>query len=107
MGRLVRYCMVGTTTDFFDKADKLGEVHQIRNADVYWGDNGSLWEDAHSAMCEKVAEVKGVQVEEIKESYLSGEEYEEDTCVLENSAWSERHGNNFDWKIFGVEENLL
>lgn len=42
MGRLVRYCMVGTTTDFFDKADKLGEVHQIRNADVYWGDNGSL-----------------------------------------------------------------
>ena len=30
------------------------------------------WEDAHSAMCEKVAEVKGVQVEEIKESYLSG-----------------------------------
>ena len=65
------------------------------------------WEDAHNAMCEKVAEVKGVQVEEIKESYLSGEEYEEDTCVLEDSAWSERHGNNFDWKIFGVEENLL
>lgn len=65
------------------------------------------WEDAHNAMCEKVAEVKGVQVEEIKESYLAGEEYEEDTCVLENSAWAERHGNNFDWKIFSVEENLL
>lgn len=42
LGRLVRYCMVGTTTDFFDKADKLGEIHQIRNADVYWGDNGGL-----------------------------------------------------------------
>lgn len=56
---------------------------------------------------ERAKEVKGVQVEEIKESYLSGEEYEEDTCVLENSAWSERYGNNFDWKIFGVEENLL
>lgn len=42
MGRFVRRCMVGTITDFFDNADKIGEIHQIRNADVYWGDNGSL-----------------------------------------------------------------
>lgn len=42
MGRIIRRFMVGTTTDFFDNADKLGEIHQIRNADVYWSDNGSL-----------------------------------------------------------------
>lgn len=34
--------MIGTTTDFFDNADRFGEIHQIRNADIYWSDNGNL-----------------------------------------------------------------
>lgn len=48
-------------------------------------------EEAHTAMCEQLADVYGVPVEDIKESYVN-----------ESSAWGERHGNNFDWKIFEV-----
>lgn len=59
-------------------------------------------EEAHTAMYEQLADVYGVPVEDIKESYLSGEEYDSQTCVNESSAWGERHGNNFDWKIFEV-----
>lgn len=44
-------------------------------------------EEAHTAMCEQLADVYGVPVEDIKESYLSGEEYDGQTCVNENSAW--------------------
>lgn len=42
LGRHIRCCTIGTTTDFSDNADRFGEIHQIRNADVYWGDNGNL-----------------------------------------------------------------
>lgn len=62
------------------------------------------WEAAHNEMCSRIAEVLDEPVEDIKESYLSGEEYDDDTCVLENSAWTERHHNNYDWKIFQCEE---
>lgn len=60
-------------------------------------------EEAHAEMCQQLADVYGVPVEEINESYLSGEEYDGQTCVNEDSAWGERHGNNFDWKIFNIE----
>lgn len=61
-------------------------------------------DDAHGEMCQRVAEVLGVNTSEIMESYLSGEEYNEHTCVTESTAWTERYGNNFDWKIFKYEE---
>ena len=61
-------------------------------------------EEAHSEMCQCVADVLGVSKEEIVESYLSGDDYDDQTCVLENTAWTERHGNNFDWKIFKLND---
>lgn len=60
-------------------------------------------EDAHAEMCRQLADVYDIPIEDINESYLSGEEYDAYTCVNEDSAWGERHGNNFDWKIFKVE----
>lgn len=62
------------------------------------------FDDAHNKMCEYVAAVLDVAPEEIKESYLEGEEYDENTCVTEFTAWTEHHGNNFDWKIFTLNE---
>ena len=61
-------------------------------------------EDAHSEMCQCVADVLGVNKEEIVESYLSGDDYDDQTCVLGNTAWTERHGSNFDWKIFKLND---
>lgn len=56
--------------------------------------------EAHAEMCKRVATVLGVGVEEVTESYLDGVEYSSNTCVCRDSAWTERHGQNFDWKIF-------
>lgn len=61
-------------------------------------------EEAHSEMCQRVADVLGVDKAEIVESYLSGEDYNDQTCVIENAAWTERFGNNFDWKIFAQND---
>lgn len=61
-------------------------------------------DDAHDRMCEYVAEVVDASKEDIKESYLEGVDFNDTTCVIENAAWTERHGNNFDWKIFLVND---
>ena len=61
-------------------------------------------EEAHSEMCQCVADVLGVGKEEIVESYLSGDDYDDYTCVIEDAAWTERYGNNFDWKIFKLND---
>lgn len=55
-------------------------------------------------MCEYVASALGVAREEIKESYLQGEEYNDSTCVIRDAAWAECHGRNFDWKIFTIND---
>ena len=56
--------------------------------------------EAHDEMCKWVAAVLGVGIEGVIESYLAGVEYASDTCICRDSAWTERHGHNFDWKIF-------
>lgn len=59
-------------------------------------------EAAHDRMCELIAEATGHPVTHIKESYLEGVEFDESTCVLEDCAWTERYGANYDWKIFSI-----
>lgn len=56
--------------------------------------------EAHDEMCKWVAAVLGVGIEGVIESYLAGVEYASDTCICRDNAWTERHGQNFDWKIF-------
>ena len=60
----------------------------------------STHEEAHAEMCKRVATVLGVGVEGVTESYLDGIEYSSGTCVCRDSAWTERHGQNVNWKIF-------
>ena len=48
---------------------------------------------AHDEMCRRVAEVYDISPDEVKESYL------------EDIAWAERYGKNFDWKIFAIERD--
>lgn len=60
-------------------------------------------EEAFDAMCRYVSDTVGASVASVKETYLNGEEYDEETCVLENSAWTQSFHNNYDWKIFNLE----
>lgn len=59
-------------------------------------------EEAHTKMCEYVAEAMDLTVAEVVESYLAGVELCDNACVLEDMAYCDRHGNNYDWKIFTV-----
>lgn len=61
-------------------------------------------DEAHDRMCEYVAEVLEVSKEDVKESHLMGECFNKSTCVVDDAAWTERHGNNFDWKIFTIND---
>ena len=58
------------------------------------------FEQAQAAMFQKAAEATGVEVEAVREAYLSGEGMECGAVILESSAYCERHGQNFDWMIF-------
>lgn len=40
-----------------------------------------------------------------KSLILEGEELMENAVVLEDIAWAERYGKNFDWKIFALSED--
>lgn len=62
------------------------------------------YEQAHDAMCNRVADVICVDVEEIKASYAENEDYREGVGVTDTMAWAERFGNNYDWKIFNLSE---
>ena len=42
--------------------------------------------------------------DEVKESYLEGEDLNDNAVVLDDIAWAERYGKNFDWKIFAAEQ---
>ena len=53
---------------------------------------------AHDEMCRRVAEVYDISPDEVKESYLEGEDLNENAVVLE-------YGKNFDWKIFAIERD--
>ena len=76
----------------------------VMDRDIYTPDLFDTHEEALDKMCEEVADVWQVPTEEIKESYLRGAEYNDVTCVIENAAWTEHHGNQFDWKIFAVND---
>ena len=58
---------------------------------------------AHDEMCRRVAEVCAVSLDEVKASYAEDEDLNESAGVLENIAWAERFGENYDWRIFAVE----
>ena len=57
---------------------------------------------AHDEMCRRVAEVYDISPDEVKESYLEGEDLNENAVVLEDIAWAERYG-----KIFAIERDTL
>lgn len=65
-------------------------------------------EEALDKMCEEVANELKVTPEEIKESYLCGKEYNRCTCVIEDAAWAEYHGDTYvtscDWRIFTIND---
>jgi hypothetical protein len=58
--------------------------------------------EAYDRMCEYVAQVLGVSVEYIKDNLNEFGDFDWATNVNKNSAYTQRHGNNFDWKIFEV-----
>lgn len=58
---------------------------------------------AHDEMCRRVAEVCAVSLDEVKASYVEDEDLNEGAGVLEDTAWAERFGENYDWRIFAVE----
>ena len=60
------------------------------------------WEEAHMEMSKQVGDVIGMSKAEVKETYLNGVEIDGHTCVLEMSAWYDRHACN-DWQIFYIE----
>lgn len=55
-------------------------------------------------MCEQIADVIGVDVEEVKASYAENKVFADGIGVTTNMAWAERFGNNYDWKIFNLAE---
>lgn len=58
---------------------------------------------AHDEMCRRVAEVCAVSLDEVKASYVEDEDLNGCAGVLEDTAWAERFGENYDWRIFAVE----
>lgn len=58
--------------------------------------------EAHDRMCEYVAQVLGVSVEYLKDNLNEFGDFDWSTNVNKSSAYAQRHGNNFDWKIFEV-----
>lgn len=50
---------------------------------------------AHDEMCRRVAEVYDISPDEVKESYLEGEDLNENAVVLEDIAWAERYCNQY------------
>lgn len=59
---------------------------------------------AHDQMCKYVAEVLDIPEKDVKESCHELKDLDENTCVLGNVAWTEKHGENYDWRIFRVDD---
>ena len=59
-------------------------------------------EQAHDTMCNQLADVMGIDVEEVKASCAENEDFAEGIGVTTNMAWAERFGNCYDWKIFNL-----
>ena len=78
---------------------------EVMERDIFTPSFFDTHEDAHSEMCQRIADVLCVEKADIVESYLAGKDYDDHTCIIENAAWTEHYGNNFDWKIFKQSEN--
>lgn len=65
-------------------------------------------EQAHYEMCSRLAAVHDVPVQQILERYSWDPEncINDESGLTENAAWTERYGNNFDWKIFDISEDM-
>lgn len=42
MGRVIRRSYIGTHKNFLKNLSSFGKLRRVRNADVYWGDDGTL-----------------------------------------------------------------
>ncbi len=67
-------------------------------------------EQAHYEMCSRFAAVHDVPVQQILDRYNWDPEHcmdeQGDTGITENAAWTERYGNNFDWRIFDFSADM-
>ena len=76
---------------------------EVIERDISVPERYTTFEQAQEAMFQKAAEATGVEVETVREAYLSGEGMECGAVILESSAYCERHGQNFDWMIFASD----
>lgn len=62
----------------------------------------NTYEEAFEQMCRFMAQALGISYEEFNSAK---EEFDNcDTGLTKFSAWTERHGNNFDWAIFEIRD---
>lgn len=60
------------------------------------------YEDAYEQMCRFMAQALGYSYEEF---VSEKEDFDNiDTCLNKFDAWTERYGNNYDWKIFEIKD---
>lgn len=62
---------------------------------------------AHDEMCRRVAEVYDISPDEVKESYLEGEDLNENAVVLEDIAWLNGMVRTLTGKSSPLSEILL
>lgn len=72
---------------------------EVMERDISVPEQFDTYEEAYAKMCEYVSEARGVSIDEIQE------ELDETTSITDNTAWTERYGQNFDWKIFQMNES--
>lgn len=61
------------------------------------------FDQAHNAMRKRVSDVRRIDLDELTDSYLLGKEYDDDTCVCENTAWAKTFEDSpWDWAIFAI-----
>ena len=58
--------------------------------------------EAYDRMCEYVAQVCDVSVDDLRYGLSELGDFDDNVCVRKNCAWATRYGTNFDWKIFEV-----
>lgn len=73
---------------------------EVIEREIFIPEEYKTFEQAQEAMFQKIAEAIGEEVETIREAYLAGRDIEHGAVVLENMAYCESHGQNYDWMIF-------
>jgi len=62
--------------------------------------------EAFDEMCSRFAEAMGTTVEDAVSEYYIPECEDEASCIMTTRAWTERYGNNFDWRIFEMSTDF-